>query len=81
MKTYGNQNLKLRVLPDGQLRFFYVVNQDLSCEFPLLCEVGQRFQARFRRLMASHGLRLADKPMVLESRPYLADTLATPASA
>lgn len=60
-------------LPDGQLRYFYNASPDISCEFSLLSEVGQGWQADARASLARletkgytirYGVELAAKPWV-----------------
>ena len=73
---YGTQELGIRVMRDGTLRFCYDANDEMRFEVSLFCEIGEPFKEGFRALLSANGLNLAANPLELSARPYLADYLA-----
>ena len=73
-QVFGLGDKQIRLMRDGTLRFKYVVSDVCDCEFSLLSEVGQPYQAGFKRLMQEHGLVLGT-PRELDQAPWYSDTL------
>lgn len=40
----------------GKAHYIYSVNEDMSFDFSLLCEVGEPFKPTFKRLLQNHNL-------------------------
>jgi hypothetical protein len=71
---FGLGSKQIKLMYDGTLRFKYAVDDVCGCEFSLFSEVGEPYQAGFKRLMKEHSLMLGD-PKELDQAPWYADTL------
>lgn len=72
-KIIGEPWAQIRIMPDTSLRFKYQVDSDITCEFSLFSEVGEKYKPGFLALMHDHGIELGE-PMEFDAAPWIADT-------
>lgn len=70
--SYYGVGLRLRIMPDRSLRYWYEIGEGSSCEFSMLCEVGAPWQARFKRMVDKLGLDV-EQGVDLDHDPWVAD--------
>jgi hypothetical protein len=72
-KIIGESWAQIRIMPDTSLRFRYRVDHVCTCEFSMLCEVGEKYKPYFISLMSEHGIELGEQ-LEFDAAPWVADT-------
>ena len=72
-KIIGEPWAHICIMPDASLRFRYQVDSDITCEFSMYCEVGEKYKPHFVDLMNEHGIELGEQ-LEFDAAPWVADT-------
>jgi hypothetical protein len=74
-RTISRGSYKITTYKSGLTTYTYPSGDGDTCEFTMLCEVGQPYQRTFRDLLETFNLRVAGKPLALDQEPWCTDVL------